>query len=215
MPPGSGEPQDRAFLAVLDAWLDRLHACRLEAIQIREKDLDDASLYGLTRHIVRQIRSKSTPRPKILVNGRLDIALAAGADGVHLPTAGLPTLALRRATTQHRLRLVGRSAHDPAQVRLAADEGIDYVTFGPLFRTPSKSTWEHPPGPTGLRQAAAAAKIPLLALGGIVDAQQVRVAHRAGAYGVAAIRGFIERPEVLCQQVRRLWPISAESPGSP
>ncbi len=205
MPSGVAKPSDRAFLTVLNAWLDRLHVCRLDALQVREKDLDDASLFALTQHIVRHLRSKPNPRPRILVNGRFDIALAAGADGVHLAAAGLPIVCLQRATTNLRHLLVGRSTHAATEIQQAAREGIAYVTFGPLFPTPSKPSWNRPPGPASLR-AATADGIPVLALGGIVDREQVQVAHRAGAHGVAAIRGFVERPEALCEEVRRLWP---------
>lgn len=219
-PAGSKDPADRAFLTALDAWLDRLQACHLDALQVREKDLDDAPLFRLVRHIVEHFAASGQAGPRVLVNGRVDIALAAGAHGVHLPASGLPTSCLRPETADGAAvaphpaigsLLLGRSTHRLLEVQQAAREDVDYVTFGPLFATPSKASWTTPPGPDGVSQVSTWG-IPVLALGGIVGPAQVAAAKAAGGHGVAAIRGFVESPEALCEAVREHWP-TASTPG--
>jgi thiamine-phosphate pyrophosphorylase len=170
----------------IEDWLRRLAAAPpLVAVQIREKDLDDRALFAL----VRTARALLPPPRLLLVNGRADVALAAGADGVHLPAAGLPLAPLRRlAAARGEALLLGRSTHSPAEVAAAREEGADYATFGPVWATPSKAAHGPPPGLEGLREAAAAG-LPLLALGG-VTAERLAAATAAGAYGAAGIRCF-------------------------
>jgi thiamine-phosphate pyrophosphorylase len=168
-------------------WLAELAGAGVDAVQIREKNLSDLEVYRLA-HRARTVLPK---RVLVLVNGRLDIALAAGADGVHLPAAGLPAAALRRwarSVAPDSRIVIGRSTHTPEEVRRAGHEGVDYVTFGPLFPTPSKAGYGPPPGPEGLRRAVDEG-VPVVALGGI-DAGGVGVAADAGAVGVAGIRAF-------------------------
>ncbi|MGD2115573.1 MAG: thiamine phosphate synthase [Acidobacteriota bacterium] len=186
---------DRRSLAPrpFDGWLRELAAAGVDAVQIREKDLDDLAVYRLARHA----RATLPRRVAVLVNGRLDVALAAGADGVHLPAAGLPAEPLRRwasAVAPGRRIAIGRSTHTPQEVARAREERVDYVTFGPLFPTPSKAAHGPPPGPEGLRRAAAEG-VPVVALGG-VDAEGVAAAVAAGAAGVAGIRVF-QDPDAL------------------
>jgi thiamine-phosphate pyrophosphorylase len=171
---------DRASLAIPMAdWLRALAAAGIGAVQIREKDLDDRDLFDLTR----LARTVLPPAVRLLVNGRLDVALAAGADGVHLPADGVPVGGLRaRFGTEV---LIGRSTHSVEEVERARDEGADYVTFGPVFATPGKGA---PVGLEGLARAAAVG-VPVLALGGVTLERFGDLAG-AGAAGVAAIRLF-------------------------
>jgi thiamine-phosphate diphosphorylase len=129
----------------------------------------------------------ASPLP-VLVNSRVDVALACGAAGVHLPEDDLP-LAAARALLGDR-RLLGRSVHSAEAARRAAQEGADYLLFGPVFPTAS-----HPGRPaTGLaalREVAAAVETPVLAIGG-VDAERARACQEAGAAGFAAIGYFKE-----------------------
>jgi thiamine-phosphate pyrophosphorylase len=184
---------DRATLAGCDMpeWLHRLGAAGVDAVQIREKDLDDRAVYGLTR----LARSVLPPSTRLLVNGRLDVALAAGgsggaggagAIGVHLPADGVPVAALRRrfGTTV----LLGRSTHSLEEVESARDDGADYVTFGPVYPTPSKERFGPPLGLEALARAAAGG-LPVYALGGVTLGRFGEVAA-AGAAGVAGIRLF-------------------------
>jgi thiamine-phosphate pyrophosphorylase len=167
-----------------DRWLEGLGAAGVDAVQLRDKGLDDRRLYELTR----RARAVLPARCRLLVNGRLDVALAAGADGVHLPADGLPSQPLRRRFGPG--VLIGRSTHRPEEVAQARRAGADYATFGPVFPTPSKAGYGPPPGLAGLRRAAAVG-LPVLALGGITAERLAEVA-RAGAAGAAARRAFAD-----------------------
>jgi thiamine-phosphate pyrophosphorylase len=171
---------DRASLAIpMAGWLSALGSAGIGAVQIREKDLDDRDLFDLAR----LARTVLPPPIRLLVNGRLDVALAAGADGVHLPADGVPVGALRARFGEG--VLIGRSTHTLAEVERARDEGADYVTFGPVFSTPGKGA------AVGLEALARAAAVgvPVFALGGVTLERFGELAG-AGAAGVAAIRLF-------------------------
>jgi thiamine-phosphate pyrophosphorylase len=148
---------------------------------VREKHLDDRALLELVTS------TRGVFDGTLIVNGRADIALAAGADGVHLPAAGPP--AAKVVETFGDRLLVGLSTHDPAEIRCALEQGVDYVTFGPVFPTPSKEDLGQPVGVEALERACRIG-IPVLALGGFCSGAQVAVARAAGAWGVAGIRGF-------------------------
>lgn len=178
---------DRAALggtAALPAWLSRLAAAGVDALQLREKDLDDRALFDLAR----EARTLLPSPARLLVNGRLDLALAAGADGAHLPADGVPLAALRERFGP--AVLLGRSTHRPEEVEQARRDGADYVTFGPVYPTPGKERFGPPPGLEGLRRAAAVG-IPVYALGGVTIQRLAEVAE-AGAAGAAGIRTFLE-----------------------
>src|SRR4051794_3042790 len=113
-------------------WLRALGAAGIGAVQIREKDLEDGVLHDLAR----LARETLPPATRGRVNGRLDGAVAAGADGAHLPADGLPAAALRARFGPG--VLLGRSTHSTAEVERARDEGVDYVVFGPVYATPGK-----------------------------------------------------------------------------
>jgi len=182
---------DRASLGMpLEDWLRALGAAGVGAVQLREKDLDDRGLYDLTR----LARAVLPPSTRLLVNGRLDVALAAGADGVHLPSDGVPTAPLRARFGPG--VLIGRSTHTVAEVERARDEGADYATFGPVWATPGKGA---PVGTAELARAAAAG-LPVYALGG-VTLERFEEAAAAGAAGIAAIRLF-QRPADLLEAAR-------------
>lgn len=153
----------------------------IEWIQIREKDLSARDLFDLTAQVL------DLPNPyksKILVNTRVDVALAAGAAGAHLP-AGSPAPHIWRGITPPGF-LLGVSCHTLDEVRSAQDQGADYAVFGPVFAPGSKTTGLEPRGLEGLAQAARAVRIPVLALGGI-SATNAEDCLQAGAAGVAAI----------------------------
>lgn len=177
---------DRATLATgLAEWFAALAHAGIGAVQIREKDLDDRALYGLAR-LACSVFPPHSPPTAVLVNGRLDVALAAGADGAHLPADGVPLPSLRRRFGPG--VLLGRSTHTAEEVERARDEGADYVTFGPVYPVPGKERYGPPPGLEGLRRAAACG-IPVYALGG-VTLERFREVAAAGAAGVAGIRMF-------------------------
>lgn len=175
---------DRHTLPSSSSLLDtvaRNLAAGIDWIQIREKDLSARDLFHLTKQVL------ALPNPagtKILVNTRVDVALAAGAAGVHLP-AGSPAPHRWRPHTPPGF-LIGVSGHTLDEVRAAEAEGADYVIFGPVFAPLSKSTDLEPRGIQGLTEAARAVRIPLLALGGITAAN-THDCIETGAAGIAAI----------------------------
>lgn len=153
-------------------------------VQIRERDLEGGPLTGLVRRCVEAVRGTGA---RVLVNDRLDVALAAGAHGVHLPAHGLPAPRVRAVTP--RGFLVGRSVHHATEAaRVAAEGGIDYLVFGTVFPTSSKAGVA-PAGLRGLAAAAAAVGLPVLAIGGVTLDHASGIA-RTGAAGAAAIRLF-------------------------
>jgi thiamine-phosphate pyrophosphorylase len=154
------------------------------ALHLREKDLGGRELLALARALAPICRAAGQ---LFLVNERVDVALAAGADGVHLPAAGVPPAEARRLLGPR--RLVGVSCHGAGDVRRARDGGADYATFGPVFDTPSKRPFGPPVGLAALA-AAVPLGLPLVALGG-VDADNAAQAAAAGAHGLAAIRAWL------------------------
>lgn len=177
----------------LPAWIRELAASGVDGLQIREKDLDDRALYGLAR----LARSLLPPGTLLLVNGRVDVALAAGADGAHLPADGVPLAPLRRRFGPG--VVLGRSTHSVEEVEQAFRDGADHVTFGPVYPTPSKERFGPPVGLAALARAAAVG-IPVYALGGVTLDRFEEVAS-AGVAGVAGIRLF-QHPENLPEVVR-------------
>jgi len=168
-------------------------ASGVDWIQIREKDLGGHELALLTRAALavpaRQARKRST----IVLNDRLDVALAEGAAGVHLPENSLPVAEVRslaeRCAAPDRPFLVGASCHSLEAARSAADSGADYLFFGPVFPTPSKAAYGAPHGLAKLAELCRAVSLPVLAIGGI-DAENAAWCLRSGASGIAAIRLF-------------------------
>jgi thiamine-phosphate pyrophosphorylase len=153
-------------------------------IQIREKDLSARQLFELVRHAVALTAALGV---KIIVNTRFDIALAAGAAGVHLPS-GAPPPDRWRALAPAGF-LIGVSCHTLPELRAAEDRGAGYALFGPVFLPRSKLSDLAPRGLSGLRQAARSVKIPVLALGGITQ-ENAAACAAAGAAGIAAISLF-------------------------
>ncbi len=157
----------------------------LGAVQLREKDLPGGDLLHLAEALLRALGD--TP---LLVNERVDVALAAGAAGVHLPAAGLPTPAVRRLVGPD--RLVGRSVHSLEEARQAEDEGADYVILGTIFATPSKPG-RTPAGLPLVREVTAAVRLPVIAIGGI-DERNAAAVIGAGAHGVAVSSAILRAP---------------------
>ncbi len=153
----------------------------VDFIQLREKDLPDPELLALTQNTVELARDTGC---RILVNGRLDIALAGGAHGIHLPSAGLGVTDLMPYLPKG--FLVGASVHSLREARSAGDAGADYVLLSPIFHTASKAGYGKPLGLRCLARACAALRVPILGLGGIRPADVGRVLE-TGAAGVAGI----------------------------
>src|SRR5262245_8875155 len=155
------------------------------AFQLREKDLSPRELYPLALEM-RQLTQIYGAR--LLINDRVDVALAVNADGVHLTTTSLPASIARQVLGPG--RLIGVSTHTLAEAQTAEENGADFVVFGPVFLTPSKAPYGEPVGLDALRAVRATVRLPILAIGGIkkVNLDQVLA---AGADGIAVISAII------------------------
>jgi thiamine-phosphate pyrophosphorylase len=167
------------------------------AVQLREKDLSARDLHALGARLQETLAPYNVP---LLINDRLDVALALDTAGVHLAGHSLPTAQARRLLGSH--KLIGVSTHSLAEAQHAAAEGADFVVFGPVFTTPSKLAYGPP---QGLQQLAAVVRqvpLPVLAIGGI-DHTNLPQVIEAGAYGVAMIRAVLAAADP-CQAARQL-----------
>ena len=177
-------------------------------IQVRERDLDSRSLAHFTSQAVDAVRGTTA---RVLVNDRIDIALAAGAHGVHLRADSVSAHRVRAIAP--RGFVVGRSVHSPEELTRANDGGgLDYVLFGTVFDTASKPG-APAAGLDALRAIVAATSIPVLAIGGITAAR-ARQIGRAGAAGIAAIGLFADGPPERLQITAREASLAFDTPGT-
>jgi thiamine-phosphate pyrophosphorylase len=162
----------------------------VKAIQLREKDLGTRELLKIA-HKMRELTSKH--KAKLFINDRFDIALAVGAAGVHLTQNSIPADAVRK--TVKRKLLIGVSTHSFKEARDAEKGGADFITFGPVYRTPSKLKYGKPVGIDALKKVSKRIKIPVLAIGGINSARIMDI-KRAGASGAAMIREVLASDDI-------------------
>jgi thiamine-phosphate pyrophosphorylase len=151
------------------------------AVQLREKDLPAARLLDLAARLLPICRAASAP---LLINDRVDVARAARADGVHLPSGGLPVAQARALLGPD--RLVGASCHAAGEIAAAHRDGADFALFGPVWDSPGKTAR----GVLALSEAVRASPLPVLAIGG-VTARTASRAIEAGASGIACIRAVL------------------------
>jgi len=192
-------------------------AAGVDWVQIREKDLTARELASLTEKSLRiaaRSFAKSSFPTRVLVNDRLDIAIAERAGGVHLGENSLSIGAAKQLIrsappTQARGEsfLAGVSCHSLEAAEVAQRDGADYIFFGPIFATPSKGRFGPPQGAERLGQVCRAVSIPVLAIGGIA-LENVAACLSAGAAGVAAIRLFQEAadPKHIVDSIQRITP---------
>jgi thiamine-phosphate pyrophosphorylase len=159
----------------------------IRAVQLRERDLATRALLRVAEQLRALTRRYDAA---LLINDRIDVALACDADGVHLPAASF-SVADARALLGAR-RLIGVSVHAPSE--LAAAAGADFAVIGPIYETPSKQAYGAPLGIGALGAARAMTAMPLFAIGG-VDARRVPEVRAAGADGVAVIRAVLAAPD--------------------
>lgn len=165
----------------------------VDAVQVRAEQLTDRELFWFTRALVERLAG--TPAV-VIVNDRLDVALAAGADGVHLGLDDLPVAEARRLAPAG--FLVGATCRHPAHAREAAEAGADYAGVGPVYPTTTKSGL---PEPIGLETLAETSKvIPAIAIAGITE-ERVPEVIASGAHGVA-VAGAIARAPDPCRAAR-------------
>jgi thiamine-phosphate diphosphorylase len=169
---------------LLDLIAEAAHA-GVDLIQIRERLLDDRALVNLTRRAGEATRGT---RSRIVVNDRVDVALAAHASGVHLRGDSFAAGRIRALAPPG--FLIGRSVHDPAEAAaVEAGGGCDYLLFGTVFPSTSKRPANPISGPGVLREVCATVGIPVLAVGGI-SIENVSQVAASGAAGIAAISLF-------------------------
>lgn len=153
----------------------------VDFIQIRERDLSARDLVRLTREVISRVRAK------VLVNDRIDVAIAAGAVGVHLRSGAISP---QRVKALKPGMIVTVACHEPSN--FANIEGADFALLAPIFRPSSKEAHQEPIGIEGLRWCVEVSPVPVLALGGIT-AQNAAACIQAGAAGIAAITLFSKK----------------------
>lgn len=160
-------------------------AAGVQLIQLRERDLDGRALFDLAEQVLGAVRGTSA---RVLINDRLDVALAARAHGVHLRGSSFPPSRVRTIAPPG--FLIGRSVHSAEEAVAMAGEGADFLVFGHVFDTASKSGTPGV-GLAALQQVTRATPLPVLALGG-VTCERVPQLMAAGAAGFAAISLFAD-----------------------
>jgi thiamine-phosphate pyrophosphorylase len=164
-------------------------AAGVDLVQVRERDMEAGALSHLVTRCLEAVRGTRT---RVLVNDRLDVALATGAHGVHLRSDSMPAARVRSLTPAG--FLVGRSVHSVEEATLvSADGGVDYLLFGAVFATASKPG-QAPAGVRMLGDVAAATSVPVLGIGGITAETMTQLAG-TGSAGVAAIGWFADGGE--------------------
>jgi len=171
------QTRGRELVAVVEECL----AAGLPAVQVREKDLGAGDVVRICRRLLGAVRDRDAV---LVVNDRVDVALAVGADAVQRTHASLAVEDIR-AIAGTRLR-IGASVHSLADAVEAEVKGADWVTYGPVYDTPSKRAYGPPQGLPRLSEVAGRLRIPVVAIGGITP-ERVKDVRAAGARGVAAI----------------------------
>lgn len=161
----------------------------VKAIQLREKDMRTRELLRLA-YEMRKLTLKYDAR--LFINDRVDIAIAVEADGVHLGQRSIPPFAVRKMVSS---LIIGVSTHNIEEARKAKSDGADFITFGPIFETPSKIKYGAPVGLDGLSAVSDEINIPIFAIGGIKP-ENLKDAMDRGAAGVALISGIYAAKKV-------------------
>ena len=182
----SGKSSIPDILRLIHAAVD----AEVPLFQIREKTLSARALYEV---VVRAVSVTRDSKTRLIVNDRVDVARAAGADGVQLTARSVPASIVRRVCGPE--LLIGVSTHSREEAQAARDGGADFVLFGPVFETDSKRAFGPPQGLKKLRDVARALdEFPVLAIGGIT-LENIPACLSAGARGVAGISLF-SHPEI-------------------
>lgn len=188
--------------------VDEALAGGVKAVQLREKELTSRELYELAFDL-----KKLTCRydAKLLINDRIDIALAVDADGVHLGSNSIPIYRARKLLGKN--RLIGVSCHNQVNAITAQEKGADFITFGPVFFTASKAKYGKPVGIDKLESVSHLLTVPVFAIGG-VNAANAREVLATGATGIALISAIMSahEPRQAAQTLLSLLPTTAVTP---
>jgi len=157
----------------------------VKAVQLREKDLGTRELLDMA-YTMRKLTGRYNA--KLFINDRVDIALSVEADGVHLGQNSMPTYAVRKIAKDK--LMIGVSAHSIEEAKQAEEGGADFITLGPVYKTPSKLKYGQPLGVDIIRKTKAEISIPVFAIGGIKK-DRIKEVMDAGAGGIALISGIL------------------------
>lgn len=186
----------RGVLAVVQAAV----AGGVSAVQLRDKSADSRALLAQAQELGAWLRPRGVT---FIVNDRVDVALACGADGVHVGPRDLPCAAVRRLAGPG--LLVGVSVGSVSEAVQAARDGADYLGVSPVFATPTKPDAPPAAGLEGLRAIRAAVRLPLVAIGGLHPGNAAE-ALRAGADGLAVVSAIMAAadPAAVARQLRTI-----------
>jgi thiamine-phosphate pyrophosphorylase len=178
----------------------------VKAVQLREKDLSSRDLYT-TAYDLRKLTARYGAR--LFINDRVDIALAVDADGVHLGSASIPVH--RARTILGSKKFIGVSCHNTVSAISVQDQEADFITFGPVFPTPSKAAYGEPFGVEKLSAVVRMLGIPVFALGG-VNRKNARRVMAAGAHGIALISAVMaaDDPREVTRSLLSILPAREE-----
>jgi thiamine-phosphate pyrophosphorylase len=182
-------------------------------VQVRAKGCTDRDLYDLTVRVLEQARPYGST---VVVDDRADVALAAGAHGVHVGAEDLPVREVRRLVGSD--LLVGATAREPVAARAAVAAGADYLGVGPAFGTVTKVGLPNPIGVDGVARTANAVDVPVVAIGG-VDQERLSDLLAAGVHGAAVVSAVSQAADpaaaaaALLQTVRQATPSPAGATG--
>ena len=189
-----------------DRVLGEILAGGMQWLQLRVKALPPVDFFGLARRVRSATRERGC---KLIINDRVDIALACDADGVHLGQDDLPLATGRKLMGG---KIVGISTHDLDQALAAERGGADYIGFGPVFGTSTKNTGYEARGLEMLRQIRAAVSLPIVAIGGINE-QNVRQVWERGADSAAIISDILRAQDIVAKVTHLLRQHESFSPA--
>jgi thiamine-phosphate pyrophosphorylase len=192
-------PEDQ-FLTGIEAALKG----GVRAIQLREKNLPENELRSLAKDALKLTQKYNA---LLLINHRAELAHDLGADGVHLTES---STAVRKVRKQYPDLLIGKSTHSLEGAKRAQHQGADFVTFSPVYDTPSKQQYGSSQGLEKLQQVCAGIDIPVLALGGI-DLSRTSTVRKHGAFGVGLIRGIWNSPDIEHESSKYINALTGET----
>jgi thiamine-phosphate pyrophosphorylase len=184
---------DRKLFAdngLMFATIEKALKAGVRAVQLREKDLPTRELLDMA-YRMRELTARHDA--KLFINDRADIAMCVNADGVHLGQSSMPAYAVRKVVGDR--MMIGVSTHNLQEALTAEREGADFITFGPVYPTPSKLKYGKPVGIEALKKVSKEISIPVFAIGGIKP-DNVKNIINAGAYGAALISGILGENDV-------------------